>query len=678
MKAALIFFVAALSAVSVQAARFQLADVGKIVKVSDPQISPDGKSIIIVVSRPNYQLDLNETQLVLVDVPTHRQRVLTHDRKGISYPRWSPSGEQLAFLANDVNNKPQIFLMPMNGGDSEQVTKIPTGVQQFAWKPDGSAIAFAASDEAPKREGDAKFDDAFEVGDNDFLVNSKPLPTHLWLVPATGGEAKRLTSGTWTLPISHPPSSPASPIAWSPDGKSIAFVKIATPYSGDADQSTLQLLDVATGKYQPITGRTMRKGYPSFAPDGTHLSYWCPRGGETRNGNGVNVLAGTHGEGEDVTRDIDRNIVRAIWLPDSRGMLVGANDGTTVSLWLQPLTGAASKLNLGKITPVSTFWVDVHVGPHGEIAFAGSEPQRPTELYYLSSTKDVPERLTDFNAPITQLELGNTETIDWTGPDGFKQDGVLTYPPGFQQSRKYPLVLYVHGGPRSASKETFSVFAQLLAAQGWIVFEPNYRGSDNLGTRFQAAIWNDAGDGPGRDAMSGVAEVKKRGFVDESRVAVTGWSYGGYMTTWLLGHYKGWRVAIAGAAVTDWLDQYNLGDANVRRADGFGGSPYTGNRMKAYIDQSPITYVANIAAPTLILSDTGDYRVPITQSYRLYHALKDRGVTTQFFAYPIPGHSPADPVRMRDVYRRWIGWLSQYLGPEANADNSTRTGSQDH
>ena len=245
---------------------------------------------------------------------------------------------------------------------------------------------------------------------------------------------------------------------------------------------------------------------------------------------------------------------------------------------------------------------------HGEIAFSGSEPQRPTELYYLSNTNAAPERLTDFNAPIDQLQLGKTETINWTGPDGFKEDGVLTYPSGFQPDHKYPLVLYVHGGPRSASKETFSVFAQLIAAQGWVVFEPNYRGSDNLGTRFQAAIWNDAGDGPGRDAMSGVAEVKKRGFVDESRVAVTGWSYGGYMTTWLLGHYKGWKAAIAGAAVTDWLDQYNLGDANVRRADGFGGSPYTGNRMKAYIDQSPITYVANITAPTLILSDTGDYR----------------------------------------------------------------------
>ncbi len=652
---------------SAQAARFDIADVGKIVRVSDPQISPDGKSIVIVVTRPNYEIDLNEAELVLVDVQSHAQHVLTHNRKGVSFPRWSPSGDQLAYLASDLNSKPQIFVMPMTGGDSDQITKSPAGVQQFSWRPDGAAIAFAASDDPPKLTGAAKFDDAFEVGNNDFLVRAKPLPTHLWVVPATGGEAKRLTSGAWTLPISHPPGAPASPIAWSPDGKSIAFVKIVTPYSGDADQSSLEILDVESGQFRAVTGRVRHEGYPSFSPDGKQLSYWYPRGGATKNGNAIYVINGTHGEGSIATGAIDRNMARAIWMPDSKSMLVGANDGTTTGMWIQPLEGQPTKLNLGKIVAASAFWVDAAVGAKGQIAFTGSEPQRPTELYYLGSATEAPARLTDFNAPLTALELSKPETIEWTGPDGFKEDGVVTYPPGFSSTRKYPLVLYVHGGPRSASKEAFSIFAQLIAAKGWVVFEPNYRGSDNLGSNFEAAIWNDAGNGPGRDVMSGVAELKKKGFVDDSKVAVTGWSYGGNMTTWLLGHYKGWKAAIAGAAVTDWLDQYNLGDANVRRADGFGGSPYVAANMRAYVDQSPITYADKITAPTLILSDVGDYRVPVTQSYRLYHELKDRGVTTQFFAYPIGGHSPADPVRMRDVYKRWIGWLSDYLNDSTTA-----------
>ncbi len=197
-----------------------------------------------------------------------------------------------------------------------------------------------------------------------------------------------------------------------------------------------------------------------------------------------------------------------------------------------------------------------------------------------------------------------------------------------------------------------------------MVFEPNYRGSDNLGNEIQSAIWNDAGAGPGRDTMAGVALLEKRGFVDSSRMAVSGWSYGGYMTTWLLGNYPTrWKVAVAGAAVTDWLDQYDYGDANVRRATAFGGSPYTDTkRLQAYRDQSPITYANRIKAPTLILSDTGDYRVPITQSFQLYHTLVDNGVATQFIAYPVTGHSPSDPVHSRDIDRRWIGWLEKYLG----------------
>ena len=201
-------------------------------------------------------------------------------------------------------------------------------------------------------------------------------------------------------------------------------------------------------------------------------------------------------------------------------------------------------------------------------------------------------------------------------------------------------MLYIHGGPRSASKEAFSSRAQLLAAQGWIVFEPNYRGSDNLGNAFQAAIANDAGAGPGRDVMAGVAELEKRGSIDTARMAVSGWSYGGFMTTWLLGNYPDrWKAAVAGAAVTDWLDQYNYGDANVRRGSAFGGSPWTdAKRLEAYREQSPMHYVARIKAPTLILSDTGDYRVPITQSFQLYHALRDN--QRRNAVHRVPGERP--------------------------------------
>jgi dipeptidyl aminopeptidase/acylaminoacyl peptidase len=664
MKKLFVFVLAALCCVPVLAAeRFGIEQLGKITRVTDPQIAPDGKSIVVVVSHPNFAEDRWDADMVQVEIADGRTRLLTHDRRGVSSPRWSPSGDRLAFLATGVNTKNQVFVLPMNGGDAMQITSSTTGVQQFAWRPDGQMIAFAAADEAAKKTGDERFNDVFEVGNDDFLVREAPMPTHLWIVAPDGGQPRRLTSGAWTLPISHPPGSPSSPIAWSPDGKSIAIVKVETPHSGDSDHSTLQILDVTTGALRPATGRAKNEGYPVYSPDGTRLAYWFPRDGETKNGNEIFVAPAAGGEGTDATRGIDRNIARAIWMPDGKSLLVGANDGTSTGLWVQPLDGPARRIALGKICPNSAFWVDAAVGPKGEIAFAGVEPQRPAELYYLASAAAPVRRLTDFNREIAALELGKTETIEWDGPNGFHMDGVITYPPDFAAGRKYALVLYVHGGPRAASKEAFSARAQEIAAAGWVVFEPNYRGSDNLGNAFQSAIWNDAGDGPGRDVMSGIEVLKKRGWVDEARMAVTGWSYGGYMTTWLLGHYPVWKVAIAGAAVTNWLDQYNLGDANVRRANGFGGSPYVGDHMRAYQEQAPITYVTKIKAPTLILSDVGDYRVPIPQSYELYHALKDNGVTTRFFAYPVGGHSPADPVRQRDVDRRWISWLREYLEP---------------
>jgi dipeptidyl aminopeptidase/acylaminoacyl peptidase len=323
---------------------------------------------------------------------------------------------------------------------------------------------------------------------------------------------------------------------------------------------------------------------------------------------------------------------------------------------------------MGRVVATASFWLDASVNERGQIALTGSEPGSPIEIYLLDSAGGRPRQLTHYNKAITALELGKTETVRWTGQDGVANDGVVTYPPNFETGKKYPLVLYIHGGPRSASKEAFSNYAQLFAAQGWVVFEPNYRGSDNLGNAYQAAIWNDAGAGPGRDAMSGVEMLKKRGWVDEARMATCGWSYGGYMTTWLLGNYpKVWRAAVAGAAVTDWMDQYNLGDANVRRGSAFGGSPYTEEkRMEQMRVQSPMTYVNNVTAPTLIMATTGDYRVPITESYRFYHALRDRGVTTQFIGYPVAGHSPTDPVHQRDVYRRYVGWLKQYLDSPAS------------
>jgi dipeptidyl aminopeptidase/acylaminoacyl peptidase len=644
---------------------FDLAWVGKMTRVSDPQIAPDGKSLVTLVTNPDYENDLNVSELALVDISSGATRFITHGRKSAGFPRWSPSGDRVAFLAADADKHNQIFVLDMAGGDAFQLTKSPTSIQQFAWKPDGSAFAYAAVDEAPKKTGAEKFDDAFEVGNGSFLDREKALPTHLWLVPASGGEAKRLTSGTWTLPVAFPPGPPASPIAFTADGNKLIYVRLETTYSGDRRHSSPQVLDLATGRSEPITTHTMFASFPVPSPDGKHVAYLYPRDGSDRNYQDVFVVDGLQGDGRNTTHVLDRNFFRALWTPDSKAIVTGGNDGATASLWIQPIDGRASKLDLGDVTPNTGFWLDADVGPQGQIAFSGTEPHRPAEIYVLDSPGAKARRLTKFNADFDALTLGKSEVVTWKSPDkapkNWSENGILTYPPNYVPGKKLPLVLYIHGGPTSSSKNAFSVFVQLIAAQGWLVFEPNYRGSDNFGNDFGRAIVDDSGDGPGRDVFAGIEMLKKRGIVDETNIAVTGWSYGGYMTSWLIGHAQFWKAAIAGAPVTNLVDQYTLSDANVARAASIGGSPYTGDWMKHWVEQSPITYYQKMKTPTLVLQDVGDYRVTITQGYELYHALKDRGIQTQFFAYPIGGHSPADPVRIRDVYRRWIEWLDLYL-----------------
>lgn len=654
-----------------QPRRMQLDDLGRVVRVSDPQIAPNGKTIVIVVSRANYDENRHDGDLVLVDIASGNQRTLTNERRSVSQPRFSPSGNRLAFLSNVAlasgqQPRPQVFVMPMNGGDARRITAAPKGVQQFAWSPDGRTIAYATEDEAEKKTGPERFNDSFEVGNDDFLIQSQALPTHAWLVPAEGGETRRLTSGSWSLPINHPPGAPASPLAWSPDGKSIVLVRLATPHSGDAREATIQVLDVASGRMRGVTGRDSLEGQPTYSPDGSQIAYWQPRDGDSGNVNEIRVAPSTGGAGKSITRAIDRHIARSIWMPDGKSLLVGANDGTRVSLWLQPLVGPARKLDLGKLSPSSSFWVDVAVAKDGAIAFTATDPSRPAELYYSSSPAAAPKRLTNLNAEVAGLALGRTEVVSWQS-DGFTHNGIVTYPPDFSNTQKYPLVLVIHGGPTAASLETFATNAHLFAAKGWVVFQPNYRGSDQIGNVYQHAIVNDSGAGPGRDVMAGIEALKQRGFVDATRIAVSGWSYGGYMTTWLLGHYSGWRVAVAGAAVTDWLDQYNLGDANVRRGAAFGGSPWTDSkRMQSYMEQSPITNASRIRTPTLVMTNTQDFRVTPTQSFKLYHALRDNGVPTKFIAYPIYGHNAGDPVRQRDVQRRWIEWIEQYFREPAS------------
>src|SRR5262249_54520228 len=272
-------------------------------------------------------------------------------------------------------------------------------------------------DEPENKKDIEKHLDAFEVGDNGYLETKAATPSHIWLVGVDGGRARRLTSGAWSLPKTLPPSSPASPISWSPEGKWLAFAKQADPHSGDSDRRTVQLLDVETGAIRKLTGHDKMEGFGLFSPDGSQVAYWYPRDGERANENEIFVAPAAGGDGTDVTRGIDRNILRAIWMPDGKSLLVGGHDVTQVSRWLQPVNGsAAKKLALGDVSPSWSFWVDAAVGRDGAIALAGSTPGQPSELYYMASSNETPKRLTNFNQEIASLDLGRREKFEWQGP----------------------------------------------------------------------------------------------------------------------------------------------------------------------------------------------------------------------------------------------------------------------
>jgi dipeptidyl aminopeptidase/acylaminoacyl peptidase len=649
--------VAVLAAEQAAPRRFGFDDFSAVRRVSEPQFSPDAATIAVLVSTPNLDENRHVASLHTVEVASGRmQRLVTgDDYVGVSFPRWAPNGKQIAFLAYAKGGKetrPQVFVVGSQGGAPTQLTTMPTGVQQLAWSPDSQTIGFASADEPEKKPGYQRWNDSFDVQPNFHLFMTAPVPpTHVWMVPAAGGDAKRLTSGDWTLPVTRPPGAPSSMITWTPDSSAIVFARSGE--GGGAGGAGLYSVSIAAAAVTPLK---LNGTFPSYSPNGQQIAFL---------NNGATIAPAGGGQLRNLTQAIDRGIARALWMPDGLSLIVGGNDTERVSLWRQPLDGPAKKLDTGGVSPNSSYFVDMSVSATGAIVFAGTTPARPAELYYMTSPEAPVRRLTDVNADIAALPLGKTEMVSYTF-EKFEQNGVLTFPPDFDPSKKYPLVLIIHGGPRGASMLTFSAAAQLMAAKGWLVFQPNYRGSDNLGRVFQSAISGDAGAGPGRDVMAGIETIKQRGIVDDTRMAVSGWSYGGYMTAWMLGNYPDvWKAGVAGAAVTDRLDQQTFSDGAGGRGGGSNSPWVNSETMSREREQSPISYAAKIKAPTLILANTGDYRVPITQSYKLFHALRAAGVTSRFVAYPINAHNASDPVRQRDVQERWIAWIERYLNDAA-------------
>ncbi len=640
--------------------RFEPADVERIVGLSSPQIAPDGRHAIVVVSHINTSDDEYERELDLVDLRSHAVRPLTYNRKEISDPAFSPQGDRIAFLTEKGSGddaQMQIFVLRLDGGDARPVSDAPEGVEQFAWRPDGEAFAYVAEDAKPKPKAPEKFKDSFVVRNTPITARAALRPLHVWVLPLGGAKAQELTND----PVQSVAGGEAQgAFTWSRDGKTLAFALAPDADLTDASRARIVLLDVATKRLRYLTGHTGYEADPRFSPDGTHIAYTHSTGNEqvTLTETYATTLSG--GDGTPITARYDRAIHDYAWSPDSRAVYATFDDGTHVALGRAALDGAISPIDLNGIDAVSP--VAGAVANDGGIVFVGTTTGSPSELYYRAPRGGAPVALTTFNAPIAALALGHSETITYRTDTGTTSDAVLVTPPDFTPSKKYPLVLVVHGGPTGASTLAFSRLEQLMAARGWLVLEPNYRGSDNHGLAYESAVRYDPEDGPGRDIDAAVAAVRARGIVDPNRIAVSGWSYGGIMTAWMVTHYHYFKAAVSGASVNDWSVDYSIADDLVDDAALFHGGPWDGPAAKAEYDRaSAVTYAKDVTTPVLILSDVGDNRDPIATSYEFYRALKDTGKDVTFVAWPVAGHFPHDPIRTLDIFEHWIDYIAAHF-----------------
>jgi dipeptidyl aminopeptidase/acylaminoacyl peptidase len=628
---------------------FDFRDYYKIVGISDPQISPDGKHVAIVVTRANETTDRNVDQIVIVDSETGASRVVKTGHDDASSPRWSPGGTRLSFIASAGSGEkavPQIWVMPAEGGAAQQVTNAKSGVEVYAWRPDGKAIAYVTPDTPANEAAIARHDDLFVVGDEPFFSRSAPVASHLWLQILGGGNATRLTEGAWSV---FPDQ-----LSWSSDGKYIAFDREPSPgFDAFLKSSRVAVLDVASRHVREPDTRW--SWIPSFAPVGDRLAY-AAGGYASIVQSHLTLTSAPGGRLRDAAPRFNRNVTFLAWLPHGRGILVAANDRVLRGLWSVTPSGKTQRIGLGDLSVQ-----EASVAHNGTVAFVAEAPKRPAELYEIAAGSAV-TRLTEFNRDLDGLDLAPSHEFVWHNA-GFEEDGSLTYPVGYVSGKRYPLVLVVHGCC-GASQTSFDPLVQLLAARGFFVLQPNYRGSDNFGYAYAHAMIGDPVAGPSSDIVAGVRALEAAGFVDPKRVGVSGWSMGGWLTSWLLTHYDLWRAGVSGAAVDDAVMQYTLSSTDsllpyLLR----GATPWTPRGFAKYRSVSPIAFAANVKAPTLILSDTSDPNVATPESYEFYAALRDLGKAVKFLAAPATGHHPSDPVRNLAFYRAWVDWMVQYLSP---------------
>lgn len=637
------------------------SDVAGVDRVEEVRISPDGRSLVYALtSRDRKEGEVGadgtsdpvwtvQTQLwgvrELGATPTPPRR-LTTARADASAPEWAPDGSALAFLrdvedAHTPAGEPvgRLHVLPMDGGEAATIDTGDLSPSVYAWAPDGRSFAFAAP--VPET-GD---EEAARGATGGVVRFGREHRAHvLWTVLREGGEPVRL--GTSDAHVVQ--------LAWSPDGTRLAVTASDTGEAQDAMMGLRPFVVGTDGTWRALDEERGALDSLCWSPDGRRVA-WLSAGDTLTLLDRLQVADADGGARTDLAKRLDATLTDVAWTTnDTLAALV--TEHTRSVLYRVAADGSGAERLPGIPDRTALAGLDAGAGRLATIASSPSVPGEPAWIDLAAGTSGtVPT-----GADVAGWAMGPVEVVKWKGPGGAALEGVLTLPPGNPTGR-IPLLVLPHGGPDSVSIESFFPWARFFAGQGYAVLQPNYRGGTGYGRAFYAANRGKLGDIEFGDIEAGVDALVRSGRVDPGRLLYGGWSWGGYLTAWTIGHTDRYRAAFAGAAVVDVVTQYALSDVNygVAAEWEYLGTPWTA--PKRFSHSNPANALGRAKTPTLIAHGEADQRVDLSSSILLWRALTDNGIDTELMVFPGEPHGFGDPVHQTHLLEQWAAWYARYL-----------------
>jgi dipeptidyl aminopeptidase/acylaminoacyl peptidase len=646
-------------AVEATAARRTLTtdDFYRIQDLSDPQVSPDGSWVAYVVTTNDREADEARSAIWMVSWDGSQRLALTPAADGTAKPRWSPDGRYLAFLATPSgSDKAQVMLLDRRGGDARQLTSVSGDIGEYAWAPDSKRLAFTMRQSVAGPTPKPIVIDALHFKQDEDGYLRAGLGRHLYLFDVDGNRSEPLTA--------DPEFNEDLP-TWSPDGRRIAFIRTheqGPDQDGRADIDVVETLAGATPRtiVRPYAPNTQKL---AWSPDGTLIAYL--QGMEPKFNaymqDRLVVVPAAGGVSRSLTDKLDRAVMSYAFAADSASIMIAVEDDGRIYPARVDLASGA----IARQAAAGPFVVSALSAGGGHTALLESNDGALAEVYALEAGQL--RKLTAHNdAFLAELQLGAVEDIRFKSKDGAEIHGLIVKPPSFVPGRKYPTVLWIHGGPNGQDEHSlvldgYQFESQMFAAKGFVVLRVNYRGGSGRGAAFAKAIFADWGHKEVEDLLAGVNYLVANGIADADRLGIGGWSYGGILTDYTIASDIRFKAAISGAGSANQLATYGS-DEYVLQYNNELGPPWTSTALWLKVSY-PFFHADRIHTPTLFMGGDKDFNVPINGGEQMYQALRTLGVPAQLIVYPGQHHVFTRPSFVKDLADRMSGWLDRYLPP---------------